>query len=225
MKKILALGATMMAVIMLAGCGTSSKDAATISSLTRENKKLKAAVGTPDTTKNKEVKSGPLTKVGSWKDDADYGKIQLLHIYRQSAPITIGKIGVSDTEAKIFIMTPKNQKQADRLNENADANSSTGTSVYIAQITPTIKNNYGQDLTFEGFESVVIGSHSYGHQVTRASGIIPDGTETNQAFAMIAIPKEDINSQRIGFAFSNFDNAAQSKQLIDVSKTVYPGWK
>ncbi|MCI1986647.1 MAG: hypothetical protein LKJ69_07610 [Lactobacillus sp.] len=219
MKKAITFGIGLFAVLSLAACGnTSSKSAA--SSSVKVKKTIKAGHGT-EKKASREV-SGPLTKVGTYSNDDDLGKVTLMHIYHPTTAIADGKVSLKISSFKVFKVEPKNSKQQSFWNDSWSTTVSDNPYYYV-QSTFEISNKTGQDITLEGFKSLVFDGRAYalGQTNDETSGVsVPNGSTIKDQTVTFPIEKSAIDKTDFGIALDEINDSAQENEVVPVMNSV-----
>ena len=129
MKKIILGVFTLVFVICATACSSSNSSSKTTSSSSN------LVEETTETVDTMEVKDGPLTKIGQWTVDDNFGKIELLKITSnpQSLTLTDGLV-VTINDMKLFNASNMNESATTVLGTNKKSGN------YI-QITASVKND------------------------------------------------------------------------------------
>lgn len=219
MKKLITLGIGFLTAVSLAACGNNSSKSASNSSV-KIKKTVKAGHGTEKET-SQEV-SGPLTKVGTFKRDSDLGKMTLMHIYHPSTAIADGKVNLKISDFKVFKVEPKNSKQQSFWNDYWSTTVQDNPYFYV-QVNFEISNKTGQDITLEGFKSLVFDGRAYalGQTNDETSGVsVPNGATVKDQQVTFPVEKSAVDKTEFGIALEEINDSTQENEVVPVMNSV-----
>ncbi|WP_397537841.1 hypothetical protein [Rummeliibacillus pycnus] len=154
MKKVLAqISIALFALGMLSACGSSKDD----TSAEKENgvKETQTKEGTKtnaDKAESKEIKDGPLTKVGQWTKEDGGTKVTLAKIANPNKEINLDPIKLNIKTIKFLERTNIQDSEKEYIKElyNKDISNK----LNVIQISYTVENTSDKDITFFAFNKL-----------------------------------------------------------------------
>ncbi|MFD1392181.1 hypothetical protein ACFQ3L_01070 [Lacticaseibacillus jixianensis] len=220
MKKLIAIGATLLAALSLAACGSSN------SGTDNGGKTVESSKNTKTTTKpskkksssSNEVTNGQLLKVGQWKNDDMQGKMELAKIATINKTLTVSKYSVILKDFKMFEVTPKDNDQKKLAADSFASSTGVTTPYYEIQIQYAIKNTSANPVQFNGISSLVT---STGQQLDSNGGMSDQGvgaevaagaTKDTAVQALITTSDKD----KLSSITLNFDSFCNTSDFSDL---------
>lgn len=219
MKKSLLVGLSVLSILLLSSCGSSSNSSANANSKTQKSETSKTSK--PNT---KRV-SGKLTKVGTYSVRNGVKAI-LVKIFHPSQKLTFQEgqksVDVGFDDIKII----KNDIQDSSIKKDLEdtyKTSISGNRFYTVQIDFNLTNKTGNDAYLEGLSTLTIGDRSLsdGQFYDPTPGVTVSNNATYSNSIVAVIDKNETNFSRLGIAFENIDEPGQSNMLMQPTSSQY----